>query len=56
LAGIEELIAASARTQDVRRIEAISPAKLSSLQWTMLIGMPLGTFIVGVGVWMTRRR
>ncbi len=56
LAGIEELIAASARTQDVRRINAMSPAKLGSLQWTMLIGMPLGTFVVGVGVWMTRRR
>ena len=56
LAGIEELIAASARTQDVRRVGAMSPAELATLQWTMLIGMPLGTFVVGVGVWMTRRR
>ena len=56
LAGIEELIAASARTQDVRRVGAMSPAELSTLQWTMLIGMPLGTFVVGIGVWMTRRR
>ena len=55
LTGLEELIAAGARTQDVRRVGAMSPGEVKSLQWTLMIGMPLGTLIVGVAVWFSRR-
>jgi len=55
LAGLDELIAASARSQDVRRIGRLSTGQMSALQWTLLLGMPLGTFVIGMGVWMTRR-
>ncbi|MEX2212891.1 MAG: hypothetical protein WD768_02105 [Phycisphaeraceae bacterium] len=55
LAGLEELIAAGARSQDVRRIMAMEPAKVQFLQTSLVIGMPLGVFVIGMAVWYTRR-
>ncbi len=55
LTGLDELIAAGARTQDVRRVGAMSTGEVKSLQWTLMLGMPLGTLIIGVAVWFTRR-
>ncbi len=55
LAGLDELIAASPRTQDIRRVEAISRSGLAGLQWGLLAGMPLAVAAVGAGVWHIRR-
>jgi len=56
LGGMEDLIARSARTQDVPRIQLASKASRNSLQWTMLAGMPLAVLICGLTVWFVRRR
>lgn len=55
LAGLDQLIAASARTQDIRRIAAMTPQTVTGLQWTLIVGMPLAVTIIGIGVWWTRR-
>ena len=54
LAGLEQLIAASARSQDIRRIEEMP--NLAALQWTLPVVMPLAALAAGIGVWMVRRR
>ncbi len=56
LAGMDELIAASARTQDVRRVSAITNEGLTGLRWTLMAGLPLATFGAGIGVWLARRK
>ena len=56
LAGLDQLIAASPRSQDIRRIESISPQGLVALRWTLLLGMPLATIAAGLAVWSVRRR
>ena len=55
LADLEQLIAASARTQDIRRVDEISPGGLTALRWTLPVLMSFVTIAVGVGVWMARR-
>jgi len=55
LAGLDQLIAASARTQDIRRIHVTDAAGVT-LRWALLAGMPLVTVLLGVGVWARRRR
>ena len=55
LADLEQLIAASARTQDIRRIEPISKAGLATLQWGLPLFMCGVTLVLGLGVWMARR-
>ena len=55
LAGLDELIAASARTQDIRRIQDISDGDVSRLRNTLLFGLPFGVFVIGLSVWFTRR-
>jgi len=55
LADLDELIAASPRTQDIRRIDAISPGSVVALRWVLLAGMPVAVAIVGFVVWLTRR-
>ncbi len=55
LSDLDQLIAASARTQDIRRIKAISAGQLTALRWGLILGMPLVVLLGGVGVWMTRR-
>jgi hypothetical protein len=56
LAKMEQLIAASPRTQDIRRIQDISPARMRVIQWALILGLPLGTLALGVGVYLVRRR
>ena len=56
LAGLDELIARGARSQDIRRIEGIDSAALTRLKWTMSAGMPLGVLIIGLAVYFIRRR
>ncbi len=56
LAKMEQLIAASPRTQDIRRIQEISNAKMRIIRLALLVGMPLGTLALGVGVYLIRRR
>ena len=56
LLDLDQLIAASARTQDIRRIGAITETGLVTLRWVLLAGMPLIIVGTGVGVWMVRQR
>lgn len=56
LAGLEELIAASPRTQDVRRVAPISAAADSAIRWGLLLGTPALAFGAGIGMWLVRRR
>lgn len=55
LSDLESLIAASARTQDIRRIN-IKPESVPWLRRTLMAGMPLGTLALGLAVWVARRR
>lgn len=55
LAGMDEMIAASSRSQDIARITAISPGGMKALKVTLLLGMPLGVLVIGMGVWWSRR-
>lgn len=55
LAGLDNLIAASARTQDVRRFERISPSAGQLVQWMVMVGLPLLCLVVGGVTWLVRR-
>ena len=55
LADLEQLIAASARTQDIRRIGPISKGGLTTLQWGLPLIMCVVILVLGLGVWMARR-
>lgn len=55
LSDLDVLIAASARTQDVRRIR-IEPDSVPWLSRSLMAGMPLGTLVIGLAVWRVRRR
>ena len=56
LAHEEDLIAASPRTRDIRRIGAISPATVKTYRVLLWGGMPAVIFGIGIGVWLMRRR
>lgn len=56
LSRMDQLIAASARSQDIRRVQPMSVATLRNIQMLTLMGMPLVTILVGVSVWLIRRR
>ena len=56
LAGLDEAIAATPRTQDLRRIQPIEPARATAYRWLLLAGLPGGVLLAGVGVWLWRRR
>lgn len=56
LAGLDQLIAASARSQDIRRVGEISEAGMNGLRWSLYLGMPGVVMCVGLGVWLIRRR
>lgn len=56
LAGVDDLIAAGARTLDVRRIGAVDRGSLIAIWWGLLAVLPLGCLGVGVMVWVVRRR
>lgn len=56
LARLDQLIAASARTQDIRRVQPMTLAQFTTLRWTLLLGMPAAVAAAGLGVWLVRRR
>lgn len=56
LAGREELIAISARLQDIRRIQPMDAARQRTVQAVLMIGMPLLPILAGAAVWLVRRR
>ena len=56
LAELDELIARSARTQDIRRVEQMTPGGLQFTRWVLLLGLPLITLVAGMSVWMVRRQ
>jgi hypothetical protein len=56
LAGLDELIAASPRSQDIRRVEPMTEATLVAYRWAMLGGMPAVVMMVGISVWLVRRK
>jgi hypothetical protein len=56
LAKMDQLIAASPRTQDIRRVGEITPERMRIIQWALIVGMPLATLVLGVGVYLVRRR
>ena len=56
LAGLEDLIAASPRSQDVPRIRPMSDGTQWWYQFALLAGIPLAVLILGLSVWWTRRR
>ena len=56
MSGLEDLLARSARTQDVPRIDAMSVQSRSRLKWMLLLGMPAGILVCGLTVWRVRRR
>ena len=56
LAHHDELIAASPRSQDIRRVQPVSEATLSLYRWLLLLGLPALFLITGITVWAARRR
>ena len=56
LAGLDEAIAATPRTQDLRRIEALSDGRALGYRWLLLAGLPGAMLVAGCGVWLVRRR
>ncbi len=56
LAGLDEMIASSPRTQDVRRIGSMTRASLVAVWWIVLALVPLLCLTAGGVVWFIRRR
>ncbi len=56
LAGLEDLIAASPRSQDVPRINPMSADTQWWYQFALLAGVPVAVVALGLSVWWTRRR
>ncbi len=55
LAGLDEMIAASARRQDERRVGALSEPAVKTINGLMLAGLPLIVVAIGLTVWFMRR-
>lgn len=55
LSNMDEMIAASARSQDIRRIGEITPAQMTGIRWAILAGVPLAIFAIGIAVGLKRR-
>lgn len=56
LAELDEMIAASARSQDIRRVRDIGDGEMTGYRLGLLVGMPAAALFVGLGVWFLRRR
>lgn len=56
LAGLDELIAGSARTQDVRRFDPIDQSAMIAVWWITLCGVPVCCLAAGGMVWLMRRK
>lgn len=55
LSHMDEMIAASARSQDIRRVGDITSSQMMTIRWLILAGIPLGIFAIGIGVGLKRR-
>ncbi len=55
LADLDELIAATPRSQDIRRVQPMTPATMNAARWALLAGLPGASFVVGLSVWRRRR-
>ena len=55
LSNMDEMIAASARSQDIRRIGDVTPGQMVGIRWAVLAGIPLLIFAIGIGVGIKRR-
>ena len=53
---LDELIAAGARSQDIRRIEQMDRTSLIALRWALALILPGVCIAAGIGVWLVRRR
>jgi hypothetical protein len=56
LAGLDNAIAATARTQDIRRVGPIGDGQQLALRWILLAGLPALALLAGVIMWQVRRR
>lgn len=56
LAGLDDLIAPGAKTQETRRIEGLGEGALRGLRWASLAGLPIACLAAGVVVWFVRRK
>jgi len=56
LAGLDNLIATGARTQDVRRFEPISEDQMAAVWWIVMGAVPVACLLVGGVVWLVRRK
>jgi len=56
LSNMDEMIAASARSQDIRRIGEVTKAQMIGVRWAVLGGIPLLIFVIGIIVGFKRRR
>jgi hypothetical protein len=56
LAGMDDLIAPGAKSQETRRIGDLSLTALSVYRWLLGLGLPAACLAAGVGVWFVRRR
>ena len=55
LAGMDQLIAASPRSQDIRRVEQFTAGTQRAMWWFILAAIPVGCLGAGVMVWFRRR-
>ncbi|MEM9915638.1 MAG: hypothetical protein AAF911_11805, partial [Planctomycetota bacterium] len=56
LAGLDEAIAATPRSQDIRRVAALSDGRQMTYRLVLLAGLPGLTLLAGTAVWFMRRR
>lgn len=56
LAGLDEAIAATPRSQDIRRVAALSDGQQLTYRLILLAGLPGLTLLAGMAVWFVRRR
>ncbi len=56
LGHLDQLIAASARSQDIRRIGPLSQTTQSVITWSLLAGIPALTILIGLTVAIVRNR
>ncbi|MHB1155787.1 MAG: DUF7088 domain-containing protein [Phycisphaerales bacterium] len=56
LAGRDDLIATGARSQDIRRYDAISTSGRIAVGWIVLLGLPAFCLAAGAAVWFIRRK
>jgi hypothetical protein len=56
LAGLERAIAATPRTQDIRRIGPLTAGQTTAIRWGLLGLLPTAVLVTGTVVWWRRRR